>query len=217
LTLRHASQTSRLEITNDLPSGFGSLTGSSRHIAVDHRESQDDPPPSLDPHYRASSLPRGGPPLCPASVLSPSRISRLGFSLPRPAAGHNRSTGRPWARDDRFARYTPEPGPSSRRLHAGHHLGSKRVSPRLIPKHLVSLGFDVIWISFDTSSADRFRSPSWPTPDALVARLFRRRSAPRLLTGAPCGGLRPPPVGRPRRTASPKRPAPPSPMQRCIS
>ena len=36
-------------------SGFGSLTGSSRVTAVDHRTSQDDPSPSLDPHYRASS------------------------------------------------------------------------------------------------------------------------------------------------------------------
>ena len=180
-----------------------SLTGSSRAIAVDHQASQDDPPPSLHPRYRASPLPRDGPPLCPASVLSPSRISRLGFSLPRTTAGHNRSTGRPRARDDRFARSASEPGPSSRRLHAGHHLGSKRVAPRLIPRHLVSLGFDVIWISFDTSSADRFRSPSWPSPDALVGATFPQRSAPRLLTGAPCGGLRPPPAGRPRRIAGP--------------
>jgi len=27
-----------------------------------------------------------------------------------------------------------EPGPSSRRLHAGHHLGSKQVAPRLLPR-----------------------------------------------------------------------------------
>ena len=55
LTLRHASQTSRLEIANDLPSGFGSLTGSSRDITVDHQTSQDDPPPSLHPHYGVGS------------------------------------------------------------------------------------------------------------------------------------------------------------------
>src|SRR5206468_12198624 len=119
LTLRHASQTSRLEIANGLPSGLGSLTGSSRVTTVGQPASQDDPPPSLDPHYRASSLPRGGPPLCPASVLNPSRFGRLGLSLPRTTAGHDCSTGRPRAQDDRFTRSTPEPGPSSRHLHAG--------------------------------------------------------------------------------------------------
>src|SRR4051794_12386589 len=35
------SKTSRLEITNGLPSGFGSLAGSSRDITVGHRPSQD--------------------------------------------------------------------------------------------------------------------------------------------------------------------------------
>jgi hypothetical protein len=78
LTLSHASQTSRLEITNGLPSGFGPLTGSSRVIAVDRQASQDDPPPSLHPHYRASQLPRGGPSLCSASVRCSSRVPPLG-------------------------------------------------------------------------------------------------------------------------------------------
>ena len=48
----------------------------------------------------------------------------------------------------------------------------------------------------------RSRSPSWPTPDALTGAPSPRRSAPRLLTGAPRGGLRPPPAGRPRRPTS---------------
>jgi hypothetical protein len=64
---------------------------------------------------------------------------------------------------------------------------------------------------------DRSRSPSWPTPDALNGTPCPRRSAPRLLTSAPRGGLRPPPAGRPRRTTSPEEPAPPSPMQHRIS
>ena len=34
-----------------------------------HTALPDAPPPSLRPHYRASTLIRGGPPLCPASVL----------------------------------------------------------------------------------------------------------------------------------------------------
>ena len=48
---------------------------------VDQRVKLDDPTPSLHPHYRTSSLIRVGPPLCPASVLSPSWVLHLGFSL----------------------------------------------------------------------------------------------------------------------------------------
>ncbi len=57
---------------------------------------------------------------------------------------------------------------------------------------------------FDTSSVDRLRSPSWPTPDALDGAPCPQRSPPRLLTAAACGGLRPPPAGRSRRTTSPE-------------
>src|SRR5712691_1815413 len=46
-------------------------------------------------------------------------------------------------------------------------------------------------------------SPSWPTPDTLTGAPSPRRSAPRLLTDAPRGGLRPPPAERPRRPTSP--------------
>jgi hypothetical protein len=145
LTLRHASQTSRLEITNDLPSDFGSLTGSSRVITVEQPTSQDDQPPSLDPYYPASSLPRGCPPLCPASVLNPSRISRSRLSLPRTTAGPSCTTGRPRARDDRFPRSTPEPRPSSRHLHARHRLASQQAPARLIPEPVSIPGFDVIY------------------------------------------------------------------------
>src|SRR5439155_23529924 len=61
---------------------------------------------------------------------------------------------------------------------------------------------------FDTSSVDRSRSPSWPTPDTLTGAPSPRRSAPRLLTDAPRGGLRPPPAERPRRPTD--QPAGPS-------
>jgi hypothetical protein len=50
---------------------------------------------------------------------------------------------------------------------------------------------------------DRFRSPSRLTPAALTARLFPRRSPPRLLTAAARGGLQPSPAGRPRRATRP--------------
>ena len=56
--------------------------------------------------------------------------------------------------------------PGSRRLHAGHHLANQRAPARLIPETLVLSGFDAISFRFDTSSADRLRSPSWSPPDA---------------------------------------------------
>ena len=37
-----------------------------------------------------------------------------------------------------------EPGPGSCCLYAGHHLGSKRISPRFFPARGAGTGFDVI-------------------------------------------------------------------------
>ena len=48
---------------------------------VDHPIKPIDTTPSLHPHYGTSSLLRVVPPLCPASVLSPSWVLHLGFSL----------------------------------------------------------------------------------------------------------------------------------------
>ena len=151
-----------------------------------------------------SSLPRGGPPLCPASVLNPRGFGRSGVSLPRTTAGRYCATGRPRARDDRFPRSAPEPGPSSRHLHAGHRLANRQAPSRLIPGRHTKPGFDVIdsvstrhqWIA-----CARLLGPYLTRSQA---RLLPQRSAPRLLTDAPCGGLRPPPAGRPRRTTGPK-------------
>src|SRR5512144_1423206 len=86
LTLRYASQTARLEIAN----GFDDLTGSSQQALVGRRARPGNPSPSLHPHYRVSPLLRDGPPLCPASVLRPSRFLPLGDL---PSAG--RSNTRP--------------------------------------------------------------------------------------------------------------------------
>lgn len=140
---------------------------------------------------------RDGPPPCPASVLCPSRFPPLG-ALPLVASQGHRPSYRRLCRGDRFSRSAWEPESSSRHLYAGHRLGGKQVSPRLLPEHGFSPGFDVV-LAFDTSSVVRFRSPSRLLPDALSARLFPRRSAPRHLTDAPRGGLQPPPAGRLRR------------------
>jgi hypothetical protein len=50
-------------------------------LLVDQKVKPDDPTPSLHPHYGTSSLLWVGPPLCPASVLSPLWVLHLGFSL----------------------------------------------------------------------------------------------------------------------------------------
>jgi hypothetical protein len=134
---------------------------------------------------------------------APRGFGRLRISRPRPTAGST-ATGRPRAHGDRFPRSTPEPRPSSRRLHAGHHLTNQQAPVRLNPGATALPRFRCHLSRFDTSSAVHSRSPSWPTPDALKGAPFPQRSAPRLLTDAPCGGLQPPPAGRLRRTTNPK-------------
>jgi hypothetical protein len=126
--------------------------------------------------------------------------------MPRITVGQHCATGRPRARGDRFPRSAQEPGPRSRHLHAGHHLGSQQASPRLIPGPQTVPGFDATRC-FSTRhqwfACARLRDPHLPRS---VARLFPRRSPPRLLTAAARGGLRPrlhgdrggPPVQQPR-------------------
>src|SRR5882672_7867738 len=77
-----------------------------------------------------SSLLRTAPPLCRVSVLSPREYLSLVLL--------------PSHRDDRFPRSSPKPGSRSRRLHAGRQLGSKQISPNLIPSAVTCAGFDVI-------------------------------------------------------------------------
>lgn len=136
-------------------------------------------------------------PCAPHRYSAPRGLLRLGALPPVASQGH-RPSYRRLCRGDRFSRSAWEPEPSSRHLYAGHRLGGKQVSPRLLPGHSFNPGFDVV-LALDTSSVVRSRSPSRLLPDALSARLFPRRSAPRLLTDAPRGGLQPPPAGRLRR------------------
>jgi len=102
-------------------------------------------------------------PCAPHRYSAPGSSCCLESSLWRPR-GHPRPHPRPPYRGDRFPRSAPEPRPSSRRLHAGHHLGSKQVSPRLIPGQVIIPRFRCHLYTFDTSSTVRFRSPSWPIP-----------------------------------------------------
>jgi len=157
-------------------------------MTVDRPASLDDPPPSLPPHYQGLPLLRGSPPpFSNDSVLSPSRHPPLEVlpptdSVQSAALKRQVHTFRTRAR----ARLAPPPC----RAPSGQHAGSPRTHPRAQARPW----FRCHLISFDTSSAVRFRSPSWPTPDALTGTPFPQRSAPRHLTDAPCGGLRPTPA-----------------------
>jgi len=125
-------------------------------------------PPPLR-YAEASQLLRASPPACPATVLSSLRIRRLEVSLSPPVkltavSGHA------------FTGSTREPGPSSCCLYAGHHLGSKRVTPRFIPGWRQDPGFDVTCIHFDASDGrgpfPAHRSSSRPTPDVIKVTPF---------------------------------------------
>ena len=87
-------------------------------------------------------------PCAPHRYSPPRGSAAWGSRSRRPAAGHNRSTGQPPHRDDRFTRSAPEPRPSSRHLHAGHRLANKQAPARLLPGLSVPPGFDVILLAF---------------------------------------------------------------------
>ena len=162
-------------------------------LSVDHTHQPGRPRPLAPPPLRyaeTSRLLRASPPARPATVLNSSRIRRLEVSLSPPAklaavSGHA------------FTGSTREPGPSSCCLYAGHHLGSKRVTPRFIPGWRQDPGFDVICIHFDASDGrgpfPAHRSSSRSAPDAIKSRLFSHRSTPRSSAKAPVSGLGPPP------------------------
>src|SRR5439155_19670107 len=189
--------------------GFRSLTRLLPLGAVDRQASPDDPSPSLHPHYRASPLLRDGPPLCPASLLGPSRFQPLGVLASTNDRRPHSATGRPRARGDRFTRSAQEPGPRSRHLNAGHRLANRQAPARLVPGPQSIPGFDATYClstRHQWFARARLRDPHLPR---ATARRFPRRSPPRLLTAAARGGLRPPPARRPRRATRPTGPAPP--------
>jgi hypothetical protein len=140
------------------------------------------------------------------SPFAPAPLQNLRryYELLRPCAPHWYSRPRgdrpldllPSHRRARFPRSTKLPGPSSRRLPAGHRPSSKQVSLGLYPGPNTLPGFDVVDILFDPSSAVHLRSSSWSIPDALQGAPCPRRSPPGLLTRAARGGLKPGPAAR---------------------
>src|SRR5262249_6493970 len=77
----------------------------------------------------------------PASVLCSSRIPPLGV-LPLASGQPGGCIG------SAFTRSAREPGPGSCCLYAGHHLGSKRISPRFLPRLACDLSFEALrnWV-----------------------------------------------------------------------
>ena len=125
----------------------------------------------------------------PRTATLPLAVSAAwGSRLGRPAAGHNRSTGRTPGRGDRFPSSTREPRPRSRHLHAGHHLASQQAPARLIPGRQLDPGFDLTdtlstphqWFAFARlrdphlthSMAGRFHELSTPALDRRTSRWF---------------------------------------------
>ena len=83
-------------------------------------------------------------PCSPHPYSAPCRFCDLRFSLGQPDRTNPAAGCR--VRGDRFPCSVPVPEPGSRLLHAGHRLGSKQVSPTLIPRQPSLLGFDVTLI-----------------------------------------------------------------------
>lgn len=93
--------------------------------------------------------------------------------------------------------------PPTCRTPTGQSTGTRQTRPRIFEPILVLRPPT----RYDTSAVVHSRSSSWITPDAIYVAPFPHRSPPRLLTGAACGGLGPPPAQRSRRAI------PPSPTQ----
>ena len=164
-----------------------------------------------------SSLLRVGPPLCPASVLNPSRISRLRLSLPRPTAGPcwrhwpPAGAGRqvPTFHTRAQAKLTPPPC----RTPPGQSAGTRQAESQAVSSSPVSMSSKA---DFDTSSVDRLRSSSWPNtcrahgatfPQTLTTTALDRSSL-RWFAASPCRAA--------AEDHQPNRLAPPSLMQRRI-
>lgn len=148
---------------------------------------QSDPAPWLHPHYRASQLLRASPPACLVTGTQPLTVSSVWSSPSR------RHPSRQF-RDDTFTGSIREPRPGSCCLYAGHHLGSKRVTPRLIPRCGTDPGFDVDLMGFDASTTDIYNhlpgphlTYSWHAFSCAV-----HHEPP--LTAAAHSGLGPPPA-----------------------
>src|SRR5438552_14874089 len=148
------------------------------------------------PHYYETVRPPA-----PHRYSGPHTFRCLGFSLspasPTPSQRH---------RGEAFPRSALAPEPGSRHLHAGHHQGSKQVSPWLLPGQQLDPGSGV--------AATLSTRQQWFTHVRLPGshlthfmRLFRHAHHHGSFTAAADGGLESLPAERIRRAI------PPSPVQ----
>jgi len=142
-------------------------------------------------------------PCAPHHYSPPRSFCCSGFSLPQTTAGRYSRHWSPAGAGRQVPTFRTgartELAPPSCRAPPGQSAGSRQAHPGTSCRPR----FWCLLCSFDTSSVVRFRSPSRLTPAALTARLFPRRSPPRLLTAAARGGLQPSPTGRLRRATRP--------------
>src|SRR6266699_1111231 len=119
LTLLYASQTMLFGISNGLTCDFDSLTWLLPGTLVDHQTNPDDPPPSLQPRYRAFiTTTRRSVPLPCVSTL-PLTVSAAWGSPFRRRRQHARRRHH----GEGFPRFVPVPRPGSRHLCAGQPPG----------------------------------------------------------------------------------------------
>ena len=117
----------------------------------------------------ASPLLRAGPPACRRNGTLPLTVSAA-WGTPSPHPPPSNSPARVSTTPSHVPCRSRRPG--SRRLHAGHHLASRRVSRQAHPGAHLTPRFRCHLLRFDTSSAVRLRSPSRSPPDASYVRLF---------------------------------------------
>ena len=170
-----------------------------QRVSVDRTNTAtDDPAPSLHPHYRSfptttsrsASRTRNGTHTHAAHGLVP--LARSQTRTGSVASGllpfHAEAADRA-----RVASMPDTTWPSA---------GTRQARPgiRKTPRFRCHRFF------FDTSTANRLRSPSRSPPDAS-SRLFHIAHHGRVTVPAACGGLKPPPAGRLRRADNPSSPA----------
>ncbi len=144
LTLRYASQTTCLETSNGFACDFDSLTWLLPSTSVDHQTNQDNPPPSLQPHYRTFiATTRRSAPLPRIGTLPLADSAAWGSPLRRPrqhAAGPIRARGSHVPhRSLNRARATSAPDT---------HLASTQAPARLFPGQQLDPGFGLSSLRF---------------------------------------------------------------------
>lgn len=137
-----------------------------------------DSTPSLQPHYRSSTLLRIDPPQCSPLVLSPRGFYHLCFSLYIGTTGSRSSIQKPVI--------------DSRPLYAGRRLPSSQVTDKLVPEDRDAPGFDDNSLVYDASSDGSLSFVSlFPTCSRYILDTLPQRSLPTALNRSSLGWFEP--------------------------